>query len=183
MQSFIEKYADLKTLHEWKGFISGSEKTTQGFVSTALNSLAIVGSDVISKITASNEIDFNEIRTQKTIVYLMIPQHELTTYSFLLNLFYTRFFKTCYTNKQHNTLPVYCLLDEAGHTQIPHLATIITTIRKYKVSISLILQSLSQLKTAYGEAGSRTILEGGVASKIFYGGCDHETCETLSRIL
>ena len=183
IENFIIKYADNRILHEWKGFISGSEKTTQGFVSTALNALAIVSSDTISRIIASNEIDFQKIRKEKTIVYLMIPQHELNTYSFLLNLFYTRFFKTCYTNNSKQNLPVYCLLDEAGHTQIPHLATIITTIRKYKVNISLILQSLSQLKTAYGETASRTIMEGGVASQIFYGGCDYEMCETLSKIL
>ena len=183
LTNFLSKYADETTLKDFKGFISGSEKTTQGFIATALSCLSIVGTDTIARLTATNEIDFNEIRTKKTIVYLIIPQHELTTYSFLLNLFYARFFKTCFESKMSNVLPVYCLLDEAGHTKIPHLATIIATIRKYKVSISLIFQSLSQMETQYGRNEAQTILGGGIASKIFFSGCDDETCNKLENIL
>lgn len=184
LTNFFEKYADFNTLHDFKGFISGSEKTTQGLVATALSCLSIVGTETIGRLTATNEIDFDEIRTRKTIVYLIIPQHELTTYSFLLNLFYARFFKTCFESKMTNeTLPVYCLLDEAGHTKIPHLATIIATIRKYKVSISLIFQNLAQMETQYGKTEAQTILGGGIASKVFYAGCDDETCNKLENIL
>jgi type IV secretion system protein VirD4 len=130
---------------EWKGFTSGNEKTTQSFLTNALNILSIIGNEDIAKLTSTNEIDFTQIRQRKTIVYLQIPQEDLETYSFLLNLFYSRFFNSCYKETSQNTLPVYCLLDEAGHTNIPSLATIITTIRKFRVSISLILQPISQL--------------------------------------
>jgi type IV secretion system protein VirD4 len=107
----------------------------------------------------------------------------LSAYSFLLNIFYSRFFKTCFETKATNTLPVYCLLDEAGHTKIPNLATVIATIRKYKVSISLIFQSLSQMENLYGKAEAQVILGGGITSKVFYAGCDDETCDKLEKIL
>jgi len=188
IETFIRKYGVTengfnKTLKEWQGFTSGNEKTTQGFLSTALTALAIVGNDDIAKLTANNEIDFNQIRHQKTIVYLQIPQQSLDTYGFFLNLFYSRFFSSCFHSNDTSTLPVYCLLDEAGHTRIPNLATIITTIRKYRVSISLILQSITQLETAYGESQAKTIMDGGVTSKIFYAGLDLETCQRLEKIL
>jgi type IV secretory pathway TraG/TraD family ATPase VirD4 len=183
LTNFVAKYGSHQVLNNFKGFISGSEKTTQGFITTALNCLFTIGIDSIARITSSNEINFEEIRAKKTIVYLIIPQHELHTYSFLLNLFYARFFKTCFENKSSDVLPVYCLLDEAGHTKIPSLSTIITTIRKYKVSISLIFQSLSQLETQYGKHDSETIIGGGVNSKIFFSGCDENTCEKLSRVM
>ena len=181
IEAFIRKHGVTengfnKTLKEWQGFTSGNEKTTQGFLSTALTALAIVGNDDIAKLTANNEIDFNQVRHQKTIVYLQIPQQSLDTYGFFLNLFYSRFFSSCFHSNDTSTLPVYCLLDEAGHTRIPNLATIITTIRKYRVSISLILQSITQLETAYGESQAKTIMDGGVTSKIFYAGLDLETC-------
>jgi len=41
-------------------------------------------------------------------------------------------------------------LDEFGHSSIPDFDTL-TTIRKYDVSISMILQSISQLESRYGK--------------------------------
>lgn len=181
--NFFVKYADDITLNDFKGFISGSEKTTQGLISTALSCLSIVGTETIARLTSKNEIDFSEIRNRKTIVYLIIPQQDLSAYSFILNLFYARFFKACFESKTTNTLPVYCLLDEAGHTKIPNLATVIATIRKYKVSISLIFQSLSQMTNLYGKDEAQVILGGGITSKVFYAGCDDETCDKLEKIL
>lgn len=189
LEKFIEKHNFNKdgtpqnNYKEWRGFTSGNKKTTQSFLSTALTALRIVGNDDFAKLTASNDIDLEQIRHRKTIVYLQIPQEDLEVYGFLLNLFYSRFFSTCFKSNNTNTLPVYCLLDEAGHTNIPSLATVITTIRKYKVSISLMLQSLSQLETAYGTSQANTILNGGVASQIYHSGLDLETCERLERIL
>jgi type IV secretory pathway TraG/TraD family ATPase VirD4 len=180
---FVSRYGDTKLQKEYEGFVSGNEKTMQSFISTALTALAIIGNQDLSILTARNEIDFEEIRKRKTIVYLQIPQEDLDTYGFILNLFYSRFFNTCFKSKQKNSLPVYCLLDEAGHTAIPNLATIITTIRKYNVSISLILQSLTQLETAYGKSQSDTIVNGGIASQIYYSGLDLPTCENLERRL
>ena len=91
-----------------------------------------------------------ELRKQKTIIYLQIPQEQLKTFRFLLNMFYTQFFEFCARGgKVKNGLPIYCLLDEAGHMNIPELATTMTTIRKYKVSLLLALQSLTQLESAY----------------------------------
>jgi len=189
LERFIEKYSVDKNgvlqnnYKEWRGFTSGNKKTTQSFLTTAQTALRIMGNDDIAKLTASNEIDLHQIRKKKTIIYLQIPQEDLSVYGFLLNLFYSRFFATCFKSRDEKTLPVYCLLDEAGHTNIPSLATTITTIRKYRVSISLILQSLSQLETAYGISQANTIINGGVANQIYFSGLDLDTCQRLEKIM
>ena len=48
----------------------------------------------------------------------------------------------------------------------------ITTIRKYKVSISIILQDSNQLESIYGKHDSKTILNGGISSKLYFSGGD-----------
>ena len=40
---------------------------------------------------------------------------------------------------------------------------------------------MSQLEERYGRAGANTILQGGIASKIYFGGVDVQTAEMLSR--
>ena len=182
IDSFFRRYGNNTILNEWQGFRTQNERTSTSFLSTALTALSIVGNPDIAQLTSGNDFDFMNLRKQRTIVYLQIPQERLTTYSFLLNLFYSQFFSSCFRGNE-NGLPVYCLLDEAGHTRIPNLATIITTIRKFNVSISLILQSLTQLETAYGRTEADTIINGGINSQIYFSGLDLNTCKRLEQIL
>ena len=182
IDQFVKRYGSPEILNEWQGFRTQNERTTESFLSTALTALSIIGNPDIARLTAKNDFDFGELRRSKTIVYLQIPQERLGTYSFLLSLFYAQFFSACFREAEHG-LPVYCLLDEAGHTKIPNLATTITTIRKYNVSISLILQSLTQLDTAYGRDEAETIINGGINSQIYFAGLDLNTCKRLEQIL
>jgi len=80
-------------------------------------------------------------------------------------------------------LPVYCLMDEFGHTSIPNFATVATTIRKYDVSLSVVLQNFSQLVAAYGPREAQTIIEGGMTTRLFYPGLPNETARLVEQLL
>jgi type IV secretory pathway TraG/TraD family ATPase VirD4 len=84
---------------------------------------------------------------------------------------------------KRNDLPLFILYDEFGHSSIPDFDIVITNMRKYKVSLSLVLQSISQLQTQYGASKANTILEGGINSKLFYSGASDKTAETIEKIL
>jgi len=62
---------------------------------------------------------------------------------------------------------VHLRRDEFGHTSIPEFSTISTTIRKYVVSLSVIIQYFSQLHTYYEEREAQTIIESRFQSKLF----------------
>jgi type IV secretory pathway TraG/TraD family ATPase VirD4 len=66
--------------------------------------------------------------------------------------------------------------------KLPNFDTTITVIRKYWVSISIILQSIQQLEMKYWKWAD-IILNGGIASKIFFNGADPSTAKMLSEIL
>jgi type IV secretory pathway TraG/TraD family ATPase VirD4 len=78
-------------------------------------------------------------------------------------------------------LPVYCLLDEFGNMKIPKFQTIATSIRKFKVSLSIVLQDFSQLREKYGENDAKTILSGGITGVLFFSGADTEITEEVSK--
>ena len=65
---------------------------------------------------------------------------------------------------------------------IPKFASVITTIRKYRVSISIILQNISQLEEKYSKSKANTILNGGISSKIVYSGADLELASSLEKM-
>lgn len=181
----VSKYADEKTYHEFKGFVSGNPKTVLSYVSTANTALSPIGiNDNLEMLTKGHTIDFEAFRKEKTALYIRIPPHKQAQYSFLLNLFYFQFFNTMMSKlPAPNDFPIYCLLDEFGNMQLPHFSTTITTIRKYKVSVSVVLQDLNQLQSRYGKHEAATIINGGVASRIFYGGADLEITEMLEKML
>lgn len=185
LNNFIAKYSDSQTYSQYKGFISNSPNTLQSLLSTAKVSLKAVSDPNIAKLTASNSFDFSQLRSKKTALFLVFPQNKLSYYSFLMNLFYTKLFHYCLDNStfSKDSLPIYFFLDEFWHLSIPDFSSIITTTRQRKISISIILQSISQLEARYWRHDAHTILNWGVASRVFSPGLDVQTNQMLSQTL
>lgn len=176
---------DDATYNAYKGFIAQSDKTLQGLLSQAKASLSMLSDPDIARLTSQSTFDFASLRTQKTALFLVFPQNRVGYYALLMNLFYTQLFHYCLDDRRHtaNSLPIYFLLDEFGHLTIPDFPAIITTTRQRKISLSIVLQSLSQLEDRYGKAGAHTILNGGVASRLFFSGMDIDTASELARTI
>lgn len=176
---------DDATYHAYKGFISQSDKTLQGLLSQAKSSISMLADPDIARLTAKNTFDFSLLREKKTALFLVFPQNRVGYYALLANLFYTQLFHYCLDDRayQSNSLPIYFLLDEFGHLTIPHFPSIITTTRQRKISLSIVLQSVSQLEERYGKMGAHTILHGGVASRLYFSGMDIDTASELTRTI
>jgi len=81
-----------------------------------------------------------------------------------------------------STLPVYCFYDEFGHSTIPNFVSTANTIRGYKVSLSIVLQSISQLNARYGRDYAYSI-QGGFNTNLAYSGADPETAKFFETII
>jgi type IV secretion system protein VirD4 len=79
-------------------------------------------------------------------------------------------------------LPVYVLYDEFGHSSIPNFVSTANTIRGYRVSLSIVLQSIAQLSARYGRDYAQSI-QGGFGTQIAYAGSDPETASFFERII
>mgnify|MGYP000446873747 FL=1 len=120
---------------------------------------------------------------EKSVIYIRVEQQYQEQYSFLLNLFYSQLFNEMMEKLPlRNDLPIYCLLDEFGNMNIPKFSSIITTIRKYKVSISIIIQNINQLNEIYSVNKAKTILDGGIASKLIFSGADLDLASNLEKM-
>jgi type IV secretion system protein VirD4 len=176
---------DDATYTAYKGFISQSERTLQGLLSQAKSSLSMLGDPDIARLTAQSTFDFATLRREKTALFLVFPQNRVSYYALLANLFYTQLFHYGLDDRAYrpDSLPMYFLLDEFGHLTIPNFPAIITTTRQRKISLSIVLQSVSQLEERYGKQGAHTILNGGVASRLFFSGMDIDTASELARTI
>ena len=133
---------------------------------------------------SEDEVNFEDMRKKKTALFLIVPSEKMSYYSFFLNIFYTQFFQAMMKSlPEKKSLPVYALMDEfANIGTIPSFTTILTTIRKYQVSLSIVIQDMSQLSSRYGREEMTTIL-GNTASKLCYGGVDINTAEYFENMI
>ena len=77
---------------------------------------------------------------------------------------------------------MHCFLDEFANVgRIPNVDKLIATIRSRKVSVSIILQTIAQLKTMYKDSWETIV--GNCDSVLFLGGNEQSTTEWLSKLL
>ena len=170
---------------QFRAFVAGEQKLKNSILTTARTALGKLSDPDIAELTSSETLHFESLRTEKTALFIMIEESETEYYAFILTILYTQLFGFCLKmpEKGKKYLPIFFLMDEfANSGKIPGFETLITVLRRRKVSLSLIVQSLSQLESIYGKTASETII-GNCASQIYYSGLPLEDCERLERIL
>lgn len=190
LDTFISRYSidpenpsDRRLWNEWNGCTTGNKEGVQSFVLNALTSLKAMKLDNIAKITASSSFRLETLRQQKTVVYFITPPQHQEYYSFLTSLFFRSVFNASMRRlPERHTLPLYVLYDEFGHSTIPNFVSTANTIRGYKVSLSIVLQSIAQLSAKYGKDTAQAI-QGGFHTALAYAGSDPETAFFFERII
>jgi len=181
----VAQYADQFTLIEFSGFERQDKKVKLNAISTAKYALEPFSDPDLCQLTEKDSLRYEDLRKKLTAIFVIVPEHEISYYSFLLSMLYTQIFNYCATMStgSHN-LPVFFLLDEFGNSgKIPNFETLITTLRKRNCSISIILQDLKQITKTYGKDCDSTIINGGCTGKIFFPGLAIDTCIQVEKML
>ena len=173
---------DESIVNAWIGLTKNNVNMLTSYATIAKTALKQLNNRNLQRLLADNEFDFDEFRKQKTICYLIIPAHQQDYYQFLIDLFYTRFFATMMSRlPDRKDLSIYCLMDEFGSSYINGFGALINNIRKYRVSLSIVFQSISQLKDKYGDGAEA--IKGGIGSYIVFAGADYSTAKEMSDII
>lgn len=170
---------------EYQAFRSMDGRVRSNILATARASIDLWSDPAVCQVTAENTLDIASLRKAPTAIYLILPEHQVGYFGVLANLFYSTCFAHCLeSGLSREELPVYFLMDEFGNLgHITDAAMILTTLRKRRCSVSLVLQEASQLRATYGVDTATTILSGGAANRLFFGGVDLETAEYVEQIL
>ena len=125
-----------------------------------------------------------ELGRRKTVIFLNVSDSD-RAFDNIVNLFYTQALQALITEADKNKdsklkVPVRLILDDfATNARIPDFDKIISVIRSRDISVSVILQSLSQLEAMYGKS-SDTIVNN--CDHILYlGGTDLDTTTYIAH--
>lgn len=179
---FMRKFLPILEYERFKSFIAQDDVVVSDALSTAEASLDMFEDENVQVLTSVDTMQLNIFRKKPTVYYLNILESKVKYYSIVCNLIYSLFFDYCLEHP--DGLTTYFLLDEfANLGKIRDFTTRITTLRKRKCSISIIVQDISQLETIYGKHESRTILSGGAANRLFFSGQDVDMAKYLEKVL
>ena len=180
---------DSTAVLRWQAFrvISRAEKmdaSIRGIVSTNLDPLCF--DDACALYTKPGRIDFASLGRTKTAVFLTISDTDRSLDK-LADAFLTQALQILCRTADHDspgqrlTVPVRFYLDDfATNLYIPDFDRIISVIRSREISVSVILQSLSQLNSLYGKDRAATILNN-CDRQLYLGGTDPDTVTYIAQ--
>ncbi|MBO4900912.1 MAG: type IV secretory system conjugative DNA transfer family protein [Lachnospiraceae bacterium] len=183
----IEKMdPDNQSVRLWKALKGNTSKTggcLLAIVHAYLDGLA--SDNVIGMFKKKKKLDLAMIGREKSVVFVTTSPFDVATQN-LLNIFYADLFRTLFEDAENMpgnrlAVPVHVICDDFGCTgKINNFDRYISVFRAAGISVSLLLQSETQLKAIYGEGPGTTIINN-CDSYLYMGGTDLETCNSISR--
>lgn len=123
---------------------------------------------------SSESFDIASMGKRKTVLFLNVSDTD-RTFDNLVNIFYTQALQILCSIADKNPngrldVPVRIIMDDfAASASIPDFDKIISVIRSRGISVSLVLQSMTQLESMYDHAEAVTIINN--CDHIIYLGC------------
>ena len=141
----------------------------------------------VADLLSADEFDLRSLGgRQKTAIFCVVPDNDVT-FNFIAGMLYSQLFKELYYKADHSktgTLerPVSFILDEFPNLSLTDdFDLILATCRSRGISISIIVQNLSQLKALYKDKWENVV--GNCNTMVYLGGSEQETREYISKSL
>lgn len=136
----------------------------------------------IERITAYTDFRFEDLRKERTAMYLIYPSEKSADLAPITSIFFKQLFSVC---KEHNTskdYPTFCLFDEfANCGAVPDFHSYASTLRAYRVGLVACLQDKTQLKSLYG-GNAETIFNNLKTVVVFGGSKDYTTLKDITTL-
>lgn len=194
--SMDEKFSELKSNNLvnfakscWRTFRQLPMRTA-GCVYSALNTTldSIFGMELRKLIAVKNKLNFRKIADEKTLLFVSTSAVN-PALKFYANLFYCQMFKELFEYAESRTdldyqLPIetHIICDDFATGHILNFSDYISIFREKKISVTLLIQSESQLASLYGHEDATTI-RNNCDTYVYFGSCDLDTAKNISERL
>ena len=170
----------------WKTF-RYSPMRTAGCIYSALSVTmdTVFSPEFRTAMRGAARLNFTDIANEKTALFVTTSAVNPSLNVFA-GLFYSHAVKELFEYAESLEdgvlpLPVHLLCDDfAVGAQIPNFAQYISIFREKHISVSILLQSESQLKSMYGEDDATTIINN-CDHYVYMGGMDLMTCRNIAE--
>ena len=174
----------------YKSFKQAAGRTLKSIVISCVTRLQPFMVPQIINLTSSDSLELEKMGDEKTALFIITPQAD-RTYSFLSSMLYSQAFETWYHKGEQQKanggsermkIPIRCMMDEfANIGEIPEFPSKLSTMRKYNISATVVLQDKSQIEAMYKDNWREMV--GNCDNVIFLGSLELDTRKYISEIL
>ena len=178
----------------WKSFkVGGPKVCNEVIISACAVYSRYFNTDAMEWLTSEDELDLYDLAGEDPCALFIVTPSSDTSYNFMASMIYTQLFSiVTAAGKRHAmehglsdpALPRHLSfwLDEFSNTgKIPQFLELLSVVRKYNISINIVVQALSQLKGMYKDSWETII--GNMDTMIYLGGQEPTTIKMLSEKL
>lgn len=174
----------------YKSFKQAAGKTLKSIIVSCVTRLQPFLTPQVANLTRTDNLDLGMIGKEKTALFIITPQAD-RTYAFLASMLYSQLFETLYHigeqqkasgGSEQMDIPVRCLMDEfANIGEVPEFPSKLSTMRKYNISATIVLQDIAQIEAMY-EDNWKTLV-GNCSTYVFLGTQEPNTLKYFSEML
>lgn len=176
---------------QWDLFNSNFDgKTRTSVLAIVSAEFAAFDHEAVRKLTARDTMEMEKWQTERTVVFIAIPETD-KSFNFIASVMFTMMFRQLPkvadeilqgnhpTFSPEDLLHIRLMLDEfANFGRFPHFTETLSSVRSREISIDIIIQAISQLKTLYKDQWE-TIFNN-CATLIYLGTNDKDTMNYFS---
>ncbi len=181
-----DKYPDNPYSRMWKTLSINAGKTARCIFSSANVSVdKMLTPEVLKMMEGDSKVSFKELGSRKTVLFITTSPVNKSMHK-LTDIFFADAFKNLFEYAESRPdkklpVPIHMICDDfATGEKIPDFDEYLSVFCAKGISVSLLLQSESQLVSRYGENEAVTILNN-CDTYVYFGGMDFRTCESISR--
>ena len=173
-------------LRYYKDFMGLPNKTLQTIKSTLTAKLSKFNLDKLISLTNTDELELDKLGEEKIALFCVTPDMD-TSFNFLVSILYLQAFQRLayIADKMYRGMlpvPVHFLMDEFANVALPDdFEKIQSVIRSRGVSMSIILQNISQLKALFKDTWESIV--GNCDEFLYLGGNEQSTHKFVSELL
>lgn len=172
----------------WKTFRYAPMRTAGSIYSSLSVTMdTLFSPELRATMCGKPSVDFTSLTEEKSVLFVTTSAVNPSLDAFA-DLFYStavkNFFEYAEKQPDHQLPnPVHLLCDDfAVGARIPNFAHYISVFREKRISVSILLQSESQLRSMYGDADATTILNN-CDRYVYMGGSDIHTAKNIAERL
>ncbi len=144
--------------------LSASENTYKSITAVFGEKMNIFDDINVSNVTSSSDFKFNVLGTEKTVIYLIVPDEDKIYFSLvtmIVGIMYKELVKVANKNENKKLeIPVDFILDEfANCPPLSEISAMVSVARSRGIRFYFFIQSFSQLNDVYGKDISQIILD------------------------
>lgn len=174
----------------YKAFKQAAGKTLKSIIISCVTRLQPFMTPQVVNLTRQDNLELEKIGDEKTALFIITPQAD-RTFAFLASMLYSQLFETLYYigeqqkangGSEQLKVPVRCMMDEfANIGTVPEFPSKLSTMRKYNISATIVLQDIAQIEAMYQDDWKTLV--GNCSSIVFLGSSEPNTLKYFSDML